>query len=235
MYIDPVQSRIDSNELNHHGILGMKWGIRRYQPYPKGYSGEGKEVGEAAKSKKKQKMTWAEKKEFRNNAAKTLGASNWYSLNKKYSEKSIKRMLDNVNNKGMTINEAKKKERVAAMGRVIGKTALWAAVFIPTIAFLNSQKGQNMIFSAVKAADSRKNNFDDLTDVLVRKSTSTVKNDPFGKARWDKIIKDVNANTSPIKSPPPIKRPQTLKPDPYNAKGWDRILKNIEDNTSRRR
>lgn len=45
MYIDPIQSRIEANELNHHGILGMKWGIRRFQPYGKDYHGDGKFVG----------------------------------------------------------------------------------------------------------------------------------------------------------------------------------------------
>ena len=51
LILDLIYDQAEENELYHHGILGMHWGVRRFQPYGQGYDpkNEGKEVGLAAR------------------------------------------------------------------------------------------------------------------------------------------------------------------------------------------
>lgn len=45
------------DELQHHGIMGMKWGIRRYQPYPSGKGPKGDYKGKAVKQTAQKETT----------------------------------------------------------------------------------------------------------------------------------------------------------------------------------
>ena len=90
------------DELSHHGILGMKWGIRRFQPYPKGYSGDGKEVGEA-KSRRQLR------KERKSAVSEAYGARNMASTYSSAAKQAEKRM-NSYDVKGNRIREKAAKD-----------------------------------------------------------------------------------------------------------------------------
>ena len=73
-----------SRSLCHYGILGQKWGIRRFQPYPKDYKGDGKIVGEAAKAAKRERHNVISKA--------TLAGINVKSTKKQYA-KAVKNRI----------------------------------------------------------------------------------------------------------------------------------------------
>lgn len=100
-----------TNELYHHGILGMKWGIRRFQPYPKGHKG-GKYIGKEKKKRSieeikktptakevleiSDKLTTKELTEARNRLSALKGLNELAEYDKDIGYKSMDRVMKKV-------------------------------------------------------------------------------------------------------------------------------------------
>ena len=64
-YLNEIITLDSENDIEHHGVMGMKWGIRRYQPYsliPRKSGKNGKLVGDAKKKAKSSSKTSVSKK-----------------------------------------------------------------------------------------------------------------------------------------------------------------------------
>lgn len=87
----PLSEIMNGGELYHHGVLGMHWGVRRYQPYsliPRKSGKGGKETGVAKKASKSSKSNSSSRKS--NTAASSKVSDIKKTRNQKSSEVKAK-------------------------------------------------------------------------------------------------------------------------------------------------
>lgn len=132
--------------LAHHGVLGMHWGIRRFQPYsliPRGSGKAGKEIGEAKTGKpttarqytrqlsKLAKKRDVDKLHLYDAARKAENAKSQKAYDKatakanklrdsiKHTESSIQNVIESAKKDGMNVKEFTKTRDIAAGRKAI--------------------------------------------------------------------------------------------------------------------
>lgn len=99
-----------SLELCHHGTIGMKWGVRRFQPYPSDYHGDGKFIGKRSAASKAEKALQKKIDAKRHKAISeaTLAGRVRKSAAKKYGKAMAKDLNENTKESKKQLARAKR-------------------------------------------------------------------------------------------------------------------------------
>lgn len=130
-----------NNELYHHGVLGMKWGIRRYQPYgeggynPKNKGNDSRATRKKQRTAKKDAKRYADAKMFYGQGAGTRRKLLKAELDKKMKDPEYKKFFDEEYSKldlSKSVSKAKRertaRDAVGTVEAVLGSTVAVAAI-----------------------------------------------------------------------------------------------------------
>lgn len=107
---DISMDEYNEDYLEHHGILGMHWGIRRFQPYPEGHKG-GKEIGQAAKPRKRKLSKEAKKRAKMRSEAANLKEQ--VKLDEARAEANRARLAAESSKASIAENKAQSRQKIA--------------------------------------------------------------------------------------------------------------------------
>lgn len=109
-----------SNELYHHGVKGMKWGVRRYE----NPDGTLTEAGKKRYSKERERASLKKQRKSKWKAVKNRSLLSEKDLEKKIRKLELEKKLKNLTEEQLAPGRAATKKILADVGKRVASTIL---------------------------------------------------------------------------------------------------------------